>query len=187
MTLAPAVLCFLLAALAGVIAWQVKVTAVQVFAALVSMTLGITGALLTWDWLAGRVADNTAAIRAAMAITPASKLAEAMANLEEWQVDGLRRFAITTVGIVNPDDTPAWVIRAPNSDVPLDFAAEYLALTVYPHLCPVRHYSEGSRERAWAQALTDLCVIHGWASPAVGNRSAALVVPLSEVERRLGL
>jgi hypothetical protein len=182
-----AVLLFLLASLAGVIAWQSKTPGIQVLAALVSLVFGVTGALVTWDWLAARVADNTAAIRDALAVTPASRLAEAISEMEPWQADMMRRHAVEISLIVNPDAYPSYVIHAPNADVPLDFAAEFIGLTVYPHLCPVRHWSDGSRERAWAMALTDLIVIHGWASPAVGNQSARLVVPVSVVQERLGL
>ena len=149
--------------------------------------LGLTGSLIVWDWIAERAALNTAMIRDALAITPASKLAQAIADMEPWQADLMRRHAIEIALIVNPDAHPSYAIHAPNSDVPLEFAAEFLGLTVYPNLCPIRHYSDGSRERTWAQSLTDLIIIHGWAVPAVGNRPAALTVPLSTVTERLGL
>jgi hypothetical protein len=177
----------LLASLFGVIAWQSKTPGIQVLAGLVSLVFFVTGAFLTWDWLAARVADNTAAIRDALTVTPASRLAEAISEMEPWQADMMRRHAVEISLIVNPDAYPSYVIHAPNADVPLDFAAEFIGLTVYPHLCPVRHWSDGSRERSWATALTDLIVIHGWASPAVGNQSARLVVPVSTVTERLGL
>jgi len=184
-----AVLLFLLASLAGVIAWQAKVPGIQVLAALVSLVFGITGALVTWDWLAARLAENTAAIRDAWAVTPASKLAEAMANLEEWQIDGLRKFGVTVGGIVDLNGgEPSFVIHCPGKvDVPMDFVVEFLGMTKDNQLCPERRWSDGSKERRWAQGLTDLAVACGWASPAIGNKSATLVVPMSEVRRGVGL
>ncbi len=147
--LAYAVLAFLLAALFGVIAWQSRTPGIQVLAALVSLVFGVTGALVTWDWIAEHAAERIAATRDALAITPASKLAEAVAAMEPWQADIMRRHAIEIASIFNPDAYPAYTIRAPHGqDVPLEFAQEFLSLTVYPHLCPVRHWSDGSRERA---------------------------------------
>jgi len=177
----------LLASLFGVIAWQSKTPGIQVLAGLASLVFFVAGAFLTWDWLADRVAENTAAIRDAWAVTPASKLAEAISDMEPWQADLMRRHAIEIAMIVNPDSYPAYTIHAPNVDVPLEFAQDFLALTVYPHLAPVRHWADGSRDRAYAIALTDLLVMHGWAAPAVGNQSARLVVPLSTITERLGL
>jgi len=181
------VLAFLLAALFGTVALQAKTPGIQVLCGMISLIMGISGSLIVWDWLSQRVAENTAAIRDAWAVTPASKLAEAISDMEPWQADLMRRHAIEISMIVNPDSYPAYTIHAPNVDVPLEFAQDFLALTVYPHLCPVRHWADGSRDRAYAIALTDLLVMHGWAAPAVGNQSARLVVPISTVTERLGL
>lgn len=182
------VLALLLASLFGVIAWRSTNPGIQMLSAAICMVFTLAGFLITWDWLAERVSERTAAIRDALAITPASKLAEAIANLEPWQMDALRRYAVEIDSIISPDAYPSYTIRAPHDQrVPLEFAAEFMELTEYPQLPAIRRWSDGSRERAWAQGLTDLLVMHGWATQAVGNQSARLVVPMSDIVTRLGL
>jgi len=189
MKLLNAALAFSLAALFAVLAWHwsetnEKLSLLLVLFAIITAT---AGSFCLWDWIADRQDEHRLSRAMAEAETPESRLADAISQLNTEQTMILSRQIVDGVAIINPDARPVFALRAPGADVPLEFAAEFLSLSNDGYLPAVRSWSEGSHEREWAQSLTDLLVVHHWAVPAIGNRSAALTVPLDKVALHLGI
>jgi hypothetical protein len=67
------------------------------------------------------------------------------------------------------DDIPRVALQ---NDPTYEFLYEFIEASNDVFLCPIGAYSEGSEERAWAQALTAYFVRIGEAEPARGNMSA---------------
>lgn len=135
------------------------------------------------DFIAYRVAARISDLSSARTAGPA-RLASALRGLTMSQFDFvIKMSAVNITGIIS-NAGPAFSIRGPVCDIPLDFAADFLAASqeTAPYLFPERRAAEiGEGETGWANArqyaveLTNMIIANGWAERAVGHYAAKLL------------
>lgn len=106
--------------------------------------------------------------RLALARTERVVLIEAIRHLTDQQIGILSQYTPIFELIGGGDHGPLMYLRTMDGNVPVRFIERFLELGGEEYLCPVRQWSEGSREREWAEAFTRFSIAMGWASRGAG-------------------
>jgi len=139
------------------------------------------GAIFAWlDWLAYRMMAYWRSQREIDTIT---------AELRNLQViEHMRPEAIQMVLAMWPmvsifpgSNGPEFSLEIGGAKIPYVWIDQFLRMGDGEYLCPVRMWSDGSREREWANLLTNWMVMMGFAAEARGMR------PARWIERTRGL
>jgi hypothetical protein len=133
------------------------------------------------DYLVLRFCDWREAWRRASIMTEQIALLEALERLSSEHLRALKEYSLV-IKVRGGFPEPAYLLQTANGEVPYGFIVrEFLPNCTETHLAPVRNWSEGSEKRAWAEDLTRLFILMGFARPAGGhyparwiNREAAM-------------
>jgi hypothetical protein len=127
--------------------------------------------LVLVNWIVYQVGQRFTEYRDALAITERVKLLQALSTLNPDQVR-LLELNSPVVSVLGGEPEPCYYLRVGGSEVPFQFIEQFIERGGPEHLAPVGSWSEGSKQRAWAEALTNYLVVLGFAELARGNRSA---------------
>jgi hypothetical protein len=164
---------------------------------LVGGVFGGLGLLWVLNWGVYHFALRLTELRRAQAITPEIQALAILARLRPDQMAfAVDHGIMPAVELVtgDPDDEAdpgvAIFLRVVGGDlVPLDFVDAFFdrSRRTFPHLAPIRTWSEGTRERELAELLTAHLVVLDLADRARGPYAARLKVPPGRAMKRAGL
>jgi hypothetical protein len=103
----------------------------------------------------------------ALARTERVMMLEQLKQLNRMQIEALSQYT-PVYELVGGDTKPLMYLRVFGGTVPAGFVDEFLRLGDEAHLCPVSRWSEGTREREWAEQFTRYAIAQGWATKAAG-------------------
>lgn len=164
----------LLAILALVLSWQGNgiPEPVRLVASLMGILLLIAAAIATVNLLTYESNQRLAEYRRAMAISERVALVDKISHLTKDQLGMIDKY-IPMVEVISGDAGPVFMLRVFGAEnIPYSFVTEFLAQGDINYLAAIRNWAEGSREREWAQHLTEHAIFSGWAVSAAGNRPA---------------
>jgi hypothetical protein len=164
------ILLSLMAALCFLLAWKQDhypdwLRSLLVFAGLVFMLWAI---FTTIDVIVYRTTMRFRDRRMAEAKTERVLLLEAIRHMDQNQIHALSQYVPIFELIGGSETGPLMYLRTFNENVPVSFISEFLSLGDELYMCPVGHWSEGTRERAWAESFTRYAISMGWAGRAAG-------------------
>ena len=128
-------------------------------------------------WVDAETAEGLARVEAER------KLAETLRWMTDEQLNAFGRHRVG-IEVVPGTGGPLYTLVLPFCRVPFDFLETFMTHGTSTHLAPVRRWSEGSKPREYAEALTKYFIDDGFASYEGGNHSAFW---LSDKARRAGL
>lgn len=128
--------------------------------------------VLIGDWLAYRIEFHREQGRRVAAICRETVILDKLRLLQPAQAELLRTYGVDVVTIIGLPEA-RHIYRIPGTDLEPDdpFMTEFLSDDGY-YLTPIGRYSEGSKQRVWAEAVTKLMLDYGFAEKAAGPRSA---------------
>ena len=187
MKLLQAALCFLGAAFFAITAWYVVDVRgskyILAFCIAVAAVLGLFGVIKLLDWVADRQVEYAMAIADIRSTTPQVRALEAVSNLTPSQQELLLSRVVNMRYLTSPNSPAVRAIvcapsvASPDGElVPAEFAQEFIHDMSREYFPAVRRWSEGSHERRYAEALTKLLYIQGWAEEARGNAPARIIM-----------
>jgi hypothetical protein len=146
----------------------------------VGVIFGIAGSLSAVNWLTYATAARAEDIQRARAMTPAVLLAdrrlqlvEKVANLPPDRIMALASMIMPIYEFIGGSIGPIPALRVSDDNIPYWFVGKFWELSTDTHLVPVRTWASETRERKWAEELTNYLINFGLARPAVGNQPAA--------------
>lgn len=128
---------------------------------------------------------NYANLKDAVVRTPASECARQLRGQSDDAIALVSTITRSQIDLIPGEDGPQFYIRG--TIVPLEFVSDFLDASDAVHLSPIRSYSDGSRERAYAQQFTDYCVTRGWAVPSQSNEAARWLGGWGPINVRISL
>ncbi len=129
------------------------------------------------QWVEQTHAQETARVQAEQ------RLAETLRYLSDEQLNAFGRHRVG-MEMVPGTGGPIYTLIFPFARVPFDFVETFLSHGTETHLAAVRRWSEGSKAREYAEALTKYFIADGFAAYEAGNNAAYW---LSDRARRAGL
>lgn len=133
---------------------------------------GFAAALLATDWLLHKLADQARIAMELRARTERVLLIEQIARLNDNQLDYMRWITPQALAIPGHPGPTLMYLRVGGADIPYDFIEKFFDLSDDTYLTPVSTWSDGTKQREWAQLLTNHLILTGMASKSAGNRSA---------------
>lgn len=120
----------------------------------------------------------------ALARTQAEReLAETLRWMTDEQLNAFGRHRVG-IEVVSGTGGPIYTLVLPFCRIPFDFVETFMTHGSQSHLAAVRRWSEGSKPREYAEALTKYFIEDGYADYDGGNQAAYW---LSDKARRAGL
>ena len=147
--------------------------------ATVGVIFAFAGVLSGVNWLTYNVTARAEEMQRARALTPEIQLAdrrlqlvERIANMPSDRIATLAAFAMPITEFIGGNLGPIPALRVGEGNVPMWFVAKFWEMSTDTHLVPVSTWNSETRERQWAEALTNYLINFGLASPAAGNNPA---------------
>lgn len=154
-----------------ILAIRIEAMDIRMFIWSVAGLFYVIAALDLANWIAYQYSARLRNIREAMAITEHVRILQAVANLNDYQAR-LLESGSPVVKVLAGYPDPIFVLQVGGGEIPFEFIREFLRLSDDVYLCPVRTWAEGTKQREWAQLLTNHLVIMGFAVEARGNQPA---------------
>lgn len=158
----------------------------RVTLALIGVFLFFYAGLVTLRWVVYNYDQHTFQAARAAAITPDAEIIHAYARLQPYQAEALlRRSAALEAkpGVAGPE----MVFDVDGVKIPSEFVYEFLENCGTEYLYPIRRYSEGSKYREWATAITNFYITRNIANMAVGDKPARWRYPYEDAVRWFGM
>ena len=131
----------------------------------------IAGVVQFAGWLGERIASIQIQLARAAATTERVALLDKISRMTADQLEYAKAY-VPVIEVISSSDGPVYLLRVSGGTVPLTFAAQFLGADTGEYLQPLRSFSDGSHERAWADSLTAWAIMQGWAAESQGNRPA---------------
>ena len=113
------------------------------------------------------------------------RMAEALGHLTAEQIELIRE-NIPFMALLAGEPGPSYALHLGDLYIPRSFLVEFIKKGTLTDLCPIRDYSEGSKDREWGQAITKHLINQGYARYVGGPYPAAWVDRLGAI-KALGL
>ena len=147
--------------------------------ATVGVIFAFAGVLSGVNWLTYNVTARAEEMQRARALTPEIQLAdrrlllvEKIASMPQDRIATLAAFAMPIVEFVGGSIGPIPMMRVGEGSVPMWFVSKFWTMSTDEYLVPVRTWNSETKERQWAEALTNYLCNFGLALPAAGNNPA---------------
>lgn len=129
------------------------------------------GGILSYEYVGYKVAMVQRVTHEAQSRTEEVRKLELISGMTKDQFEFLRQ-NILVIRVILSNLGKVKIYQWQFQEIPDHFVIEFIRAGDGDYLCPIRRYPEGSAERDWAIALTDMLVTYDFASIAKGNRSA---------------
>jgi hypothetical protein len=139
----------------------------------------------TMDTVIERILQYQRRVADVEAHTAEVRKLEIIASMTAEQIQFILANSLVFSVLVGSDET-LYTLRWMGEEIPFTFIEDFMESGDGNFLYPVGRYSDGTNERRWAQALTNLVVSKGWAEEARG-RYPARWVNYDEACRRFGV
>lgn len=134
--------------------------------------LALAAVLSCLNWIACQSTRRVGELVLARSMSERVRIIQEVGKLTPEQVK-LLEDQNPVVTVLGGEPSPVFALRVGNDvEIPFQFIHEFLDRGKEDSLCPVSSWSEGTRHRQYAEALTNYLVILGFAEPAKGNRAA---------------
>ena len=150
--------------------------------ATVGVIFAFAGVLSGVNWLTYNVTARAEEMQRARALTPEIQLAdrrlllvEKIASMPADRIATLAAFAMPITEFIGGNLGPIPALRVGEGNVPMWFVSKFWTMSTDEYLVPIRTWNSETRERQWAEALTNYLINFGLASPAAGNNPAKWV------------
>ena len=129
------------------------------------------GGILSYEYVGYKVAMVQRVMHEAKSRTEEVRKLELIASMNKDQFELLRQ-NVLVIRVILSNLGKVKIYQWQFQEIPDHFVIDFIDASEGDYLCPVRRYPEGSAERDWAIALTDMLVTYEYAAPAKGNRPA---------------
>lgn len=180
------ILMAILAAVCGEIARRQDPYSFRGLFLMFAFVFGFAAALMATDWILYKIAEQARLVLDMRSRTERVLLVEQIARLNDTQLDYMRWITPQALAIPGHPGPTLMYLRVGGADIPYDFIEQFFDLSDDTYLTPINTWSDGTKQREWAQLLTNHLVLTGLASKAAGNRSAKWI-DKSEAFAHVGL
>jgi hypothetical protein len=123
------------------------------------------------DWAAVRWISHWRMVREAESMTPELRNLQVIERMRPEAIQ-LVLAMMPVVNVLPGANGPSFSLVVGGGSIPYEFIDKFLRMGDGDWLCPIRQFGEGSREREWAQLLTNWMVLMGYAEGPRGMRPA---------------
>ena len=166
-------ICFILVRFKGELPWAwMQSDIFQALLVLSGVVLAFIAAASGLTWLEKHASDWVRDIRFAwLAGSEKVAIVNAFGKLTPAQTEAVRMYA-TQIDVLTGEPGPVYKLITGTVKVPMVFVKKFLSSGDGLYLPPVRNYPDGTRERAWAEAVTAHLIFLAFAERAIGNLPA---------------
>lgn len=147
---------------------------IRVSVAWVGVLCAVAAVLAALSWISNVAVMRYEHWREAQTRTERVIVLETISRMTPEQA-ALAQVGGATVEVLAGEPAPIYTLRTPGGNVPYQFIERFIDAGGDDYLAPVRTWADGTRERAWAVALTNFFVLWGDAEQATGNKPAAWI------------
>ena len=174
--LATPIICALISTLALSLAW--KESGWPDWVRIVLVGIGgfmlLLAAVTLINWIVSNFNERLLEYHTAMAHTERTAMLDTISHMSAEQVSILNQY-VPVVEILAGLPGPVYRLVTPTCTVPQTFIDEFLIRSTDEYLAPIRSWSDGTKEREWAEMITQLWIVMGFARQAAGPHPAAWV------------